>query len=98
MTEHSVLGPQGLGKQGSGGGVRASILAQPVMVSGWGEKPGRQVHTGLPCLFSLHSVLGPQGLGSHGSGRGEHLIRQHVSHLGLSLSERPVRKIPRING
>ena len=78
LTVHSVLGPQGLGKQGSGGGVLASILAQPVMVSGCGEYPGRQVQTGLPCLFSLHSVLGPQGLGSQGSGLGTHLITREI--------------------
>ena len=74
LTVHWVLGPQGLGKQGSGGGVLASILEQPVMVSGWGSKPGRHVHTGLPCLLGLHSVLGPQGEGSQGSGLGAHLV------------------------
>ena len=67
-----------LGPQGSGGGVLASILEQPVIVSGWGSNPGRQVHTGLPCLLGLHSVLGPQGLGSQGSGLGAHL-ECHVS-------------------
>ena len=79
-----MLGPQGLGKQGSGGGVLASILEQPVIVSGWGSNPGRQVHTGLPCLLGLHSVLGPQGLGSQGSGLGAHL-ECHVSRGHVSL-------------
>lgn len=73
LTSHRVLGPHGLGKQGSGGGVLASILPHPVMVSGWGANPGRQVHTGLPNRLTLQLVLGPQGEGSHGSGLGTHL-------------------------
>jgi len=36
FTSQRVFGPQGEGSQGSGGGVRTSILEQPVMVSGAG--------------------------------------------------------------
>ena len=93
-----MLGPQGLGKHGSGGGVLASILEQPVMVSGWGSNPGRQVHTGLPCLLGLHSVLGPQGLGSHGSGLGAHLECQasccDMCHVSCLMSPVVVTNVP----
>ena len=39
----------------------------PVMVSGLGEKPGTQRHSGLPSLLTEHRVPGPHGVGLHGS-------------------------------
>ena len=43
---------------------------QPVMVSGFGTSPGRQLQTGFPSRLSTQVVPGPQGEGLHGSGRG----------------------------
>merc|ERR1712088_1239847 len=54
---HSAFVPQGLGLQGSG------FSLQPVIVSGAGSKPSLQVHTGLPCLFTLHWVFRPHVVG-----------------------------------
>lgn len=41
---------------------------QPVIVSGFGLKPGTQRQTGLPSLLTEQVVPGPQGEGEHGSG------------------------------
>ncbi len=43
---------------------------QPVIVSGFGTSPGRQLQTGFPSRLSTQVVPGPQGEGLHGSGRG----------------------------
>ena len=47
---------------------------QPVIVSGFGIRPGSQVQMALPAGFTLHLAPGPQGLGWQGSGLAAHLF------------------------
>ena len=59
---HSAPFWQGSTEHGSG--------AQPVMVSGFGKRPGWQEQIGLPVSASTVQIvpIGPQGLGVQGSG------------------------------
>ena len=84
---HSVLGPQGLGSQGSGfsmhlwfwqtnpdwqSGSLTHSGPQPVIVSGLGIRPGSHLQIGLPAKFAVQMAPGPQGLGTQGSGLTTH--------------------------
>lgn len=79
---HVVPGPHGDGLQGSGFSTHLDSLQinpylqsgstthsgpQPVIVSGLGISPGRQVQMGFPSLFGVHVVPGPHGEGLQGS-------------------------------